>query len=84
MIEAMRTGTTGRPHDEEARRKTSEAQRRRSAWPPAAGKPWEPWEDALLGTMPDAEVAAKTDRTPRAVYDRRRQLGIARWREPKL
>jgi hypothetical protein len=61
----------------------SEAQRRRGVWPSAAERPSEPREDALLGTMPDAEVAAKTDRTLRAVYDRRRQLGITRWREPK-
>jgi hypothetical protein len=74
---------TGSRHTDEARRKMSEAQRRRGAWPPAAGRPSQPWEDALLGTMPDAEVATKTDRTSRAVYDRPRQLGITRWREPK-
>src|SRR5262249_61836974 len=34
--------------------------------------------DALLGTLPDAEVAERTGRTLQAVGDRRRTLGIYR------
>jgi hypothetical protein len=37
---------------------------------------WEPAEDALLGTMPDEEVAARTGRTLGAVRERRAKLDI--------
>ena len=37
---------------------------------------WTPEEDALLGTMFDAEVVTRTRRSVREVYARRRQLGI--------
>jgi hypothetical protein len=42
----------------------------------AAGRPWTPEEDALLGTMPDPEVARRTGRTPGAVQGRRAALDI--------
>jgi hypothetical protein len=80
----MRQGRLGKHHTEEARRKLSEAQRRRGLWPLAAGRPWTAEEEALLGTMADAEVAVRTNRTLQAVYDRRRKLGIPRWRGLKL
>jgi hypothetical protein len=38
---------------------------------------WTEEEVALLGTIPDEEVAAQTGRTKVAVYLKRRQLGIA-------
>jgi hypothetical protein len=45
-----------------------------------ANRPWTPEEDALLGTMFDAEVVARTGRQVRDVYARRRHLGIPAYR----
>jgi hypothetical protein len=39
---------------------------------------WTEEEVALLGTIPDAQVAAQTGRTKMAVLLKRRRLGIAR------
>jgi hypothetical protein len=44
-----------RPRSPEHRRKISEAMRRLGIRPPV-GRPWEPWETALLGTAEDGEV----------------------------
>jgi hypothetical protein len=44
------------------------------AW--ESGLPWQPWETALLGTMPDAEVVARTGRTLTAVRSVRQKLRI--------
>jgi hypothetical protein len=41
------------------------------------GPRWTKQQLAMLGTMPDAEVAAKTGRTPSAVRIMRTRLGIA-------
>jgi hypothetical protein len=57
----------------------SEVQRARGARPPAAGRPWEPEEDALLGTVPDEEVAERTGRTLNAVKGRRLVLNVDRF-----
>jgi hypothetical protein len=76
VVEAMRRGRLGKPHSEEARRKMSAAQRRRGAWPPAAGEPWTDDEDELLRTLPAAEVLRRTGRTLAAVYCRRRELEL--------
>ena len=48
------------------------------------GKPRAPAEDAVLGTMRDAEAAERTGHTWHGVRDRRRELGIPgfRAREP--
>jgi hypothetical protein len=73
VIEAMRQGRTGKPQSEETRRKISAASRARGAWPPAAGRPWTPEEDALL-TLPTAEAAARTGRSVGAVKCRRAEL----------
>ncbi|HVS39170.1 MAG TPA: hypothetical protein VMS17_26670 [Gemmataceae bacterium] len=54
----------------------TEAHKARGTWPPAAGRPWEPEEDAVLGTMADEEVAQRTGRTPQAVKCRRFVLDI--------
>jgi len=43
-------------------------------------RPWSPEEDALLGTMPDDEVARRTRRNRTAVFLRRQNLGIPSWR----
>jgi NUMOD3 motif len=76
VIEAMREGRTGKPHSEEARRKMSEAQRRRGTRPPKAGKPWTEDEDEAVRTLPGAEAAEATGRTLKAVWDRRRELEL--------
>src|SRR5258708_2242964 len=76
VIEAMRQGRTGKPHSAEARLKMREAQRRRGTRPPAAGKAWEPWEEALLGKVSDAEVARRMGRKQSAVKSWRQKLQI--------
>jgi hypothetical protein len=76
VIEAVRQAHLGTHHSEETRRRMSEAHKRRGTRPPAAGRPWTPEEDALLGTMPDSEVAQRTSRTPGAVAGRRVALDI--------
>jgi hypothetical protein len=74
VIEALRRGRTGKPHSEEVRRKISEANKRRGAWPPAAGRPWTEEEEELLQTLPVAEMVRRTGRTNSAVRSRRRKL----------
>jgi hypothetical protein len=76
VIDAVRRAHTGKRHSPEARRKMSEAQRRRGTWPPAAGKAWEPWEDELVRTLPRKEVARRTGRTVGAITGRRQTLGL--------
>jgi hypothetical protein len=76
VIEAMNDAWRGKTHTEEARRKMSEANKRRGAWPPAAGKPWQPWEDELVRTLPRNEVACRTGRTAGSVTGRRQSLGL--------
>jgi hypothetical protein len=39
------------------------------------GRPWTPEEDALLGTLPDGEVAERLGRSRIAVVDRRNCAG---------
>jgi hypothetical protein len=69
----------GQKPSKASRQKMSEAQKRRGAWPPAAGRPWNADEDGLLGTMPDAEVARRNRRSLNAVRNRRYTLGISRF-----
>lgn len=76
VIEAMRRANLGRNLSAEHRRKISEAARARGVRPPKAGRPWNLEEDALLGTMPDEQVAERTGRTLGAVRERRRLLDI--------
>jgi hypothetical protein len=72
----MRQAHIGTHPNDETRRRLSEAHKARRTRPPAAGRPWEPDEDALLGTMPDEEVARRTARTLGAVQNRRVVLDI--------
>ena len=75
VVEAIRRALQGKPLSAEARRKMSEAHRRRGTRPPKAGRPWTAAEDRLLRQLRPPEVAELTRRTLRAVYDRRRDLG---------
>ncbi len=75
--QALRVGSRGLPgHDTLVRLLN---RRRRGRRPRQPGRPWTPAEDRLVRTLPPAEAAARTGRTLRAVYQRRRTLGIARW-----
>jgi hypothetical protein len=65
---------TGRPHTAALRAKMSDAQRKRGAWPPAAGRPWTEAEYHVVATLPPAEAAKKTGRSLSAVYYRRGKL----------
>jgi hypothetical protein len=76
VMEALHRGNAGRKAGEQTRRRMSEAHRKRGTRPPAAGRAWEPWEDALLGVVSDAEVASRTGRTVWAAYRRRRRLHV--------
>jgi hypothetical protein len=76
VIEAMRKATIGRKLTPDHRRKLSEAQKRRGARPPAAGRSWASWEHELLLALPPADVAKQTGRTLRAVFLRRHKLGL--------
>jgi hypothetical protein len=67
----------GKGPSAEGRRRLSEFHKRRGTRPPAAGRPWTPDELALLGTLPDADVALRIDRTVGAVRWMRSRLGIA-------
>jgi hypothetical protein len=49
---------------------------RRLGHRPPVGELWTPEEDALLGTMPDAEVSRRIGRTIIAIRDRRRVLCV--------
>lgn len=59
-----------------AQKKAGQTRKERGYRPPAAGRPWEPWEEALLGQVPDADVVQQTGRSLTAVRCRRRVLGI--------
>src|SRR5262245_28161401 len=71
----MRKGRTGKPHDEEARAKMSEAHRRRGTLVPGT-QPWTAEEDESVRTLRPADAAEATGRTLVAVWSRRRALGL--------
>jgi hypothetical protein len=52
------------------------------AYQTARFPPWPAADAALLGTMPDTELAGRTGRTRDGVYKERRRRGIARYRKP--
>jgi hypothetical protein len=45
-------------------------------WPSPSGPLWTPAEDAMLGTMPDGQLAARIGRTAGSVAARRHKLRI--------
>src|SRR5262245_18902244 len=75
VVEAMRKGRTGKPHDEEARAKMSRAHKERDTLVPGT-KPWTAEEDEAVRTMRPAEAAEATGRTLVAGWARRRVLGL--------
>jgi hypothetical protein len=75
VVEAMRKGQTGKPHDEAARARMSEAHRRRGTLVPGT-KPWTAEEDEAVKTMRPKEAAERTGRTLQAVWARRQALGL--------
>ena len=54
----------------------SAAQRKRYEDLRAAGEGWQPEHEAMLGTMPDKQLARKLGLNPETVYRRRKTLGI--------
>jgi hypothetical protein len=78
------------PRSPEHGQHISAALRRIGHRPPDGARLWTAEEDALLGTMPDVEVARRIDRAVKAVRSRRRVLRIPstsgkcpRMREPR-
>ena len=76
VIEAMRKARLGKPLSAETRKKMSETHKRRGSRPINGTELWAPAEDALLATLPAAEVAKRTSRTVFAVRCRRQRLGL--------
>jgi len=76
FVEAMRRGRQAAPQSEETRARTSAALRRPGTRPPKAGRLWTPEADELVRTLPAAEAARRTGRTLKAVWARRRELGM--------
>jgi hypothetical protein len=74
--EKIRKARLGTKATAETRARMSEIHRQRGTRTPAAGVPWTAEEEALLGTMKDSDVAARTGRTLPAVRDRRYGLGV--------
>jgi hypothetical protein len=75
VIEAMRQANLGRKRSAETRRKMSAAKKGK---PRPPRRDWADWELALLGELPDDEVARRIGRSYASVGSRRRKKG----REP--
>ena len=75
VLDAAHAARRGSHHTEEARRKISEASRRRGAIVPGT-IPWTAEEDELVRTLPAEEVARRTGRSLIAVYTRRNRLKV--------
>ncbi len=75
VIEAMRQARLGMRHTEESRRKMSQSHRRRGTLVPGI-RVWTAEEDEWVRVLPAEEVARRTRRSLKAVYARRRRLGV--------
>jgi hypothetical protein len=75
VLDAAHAARRGSHHTEEARRRMSEAQRRRGALIPGT-VPWTTEEDELVRTLPAEEVVRRTRRSLIAVYTRRNRLRV--------
>jgi hypothetical protein len=65
-----------------ARAKELDLSQHLRAYQTARFPPWPAADAALLGTMPDIELARRLGRTRDAVHKERRRRGIARYRKP--
>lgn len=83
VMEPARQANIGRKPSRTARANMSAAQRARGARPPWLNPAWSAEDDALLKTLPAAEVAKRTGRTMGAVYARRSQLKLPDGRRRK-
>lgn len=84
VIEALVKANTGKKRSVESRQKQSATVKRLGIRPPKAGRAWTPDEEALLHTLPAAEVAKRTGRTLAAVYVRRQRLGLEDGRRTRM
>jgi hypothetical protein len=76
VIEAMAAARLGTKHTAQTRCRMSESHKRRGTRPPAAGQAWSAKEDEWLRTLGAGDVISLTGRTGRAVWARRRSLGL--------
>jgi hypothetical protein len=76
--QATGKGHKGLKHSAETRHRMSEAHRRRGTGGANPGRPWTPEEDALVWSLDAQEAARRTGRTVKAVWARRRKLGVNR------
>jgi hypothetical protein len=91
QIERIRASQLGKTMSAEARRKMSAAHKARGTRVPGNGPDWTPEQDALVRTLPAAEVARRTGRSLGAVYARwhplklpnRTAIGMRAKRKPK-
>ena len=65
---------------DQRRKKMCGAAKKKGAYPPAAGRPFTPAEDALLGTATDREIAEKTGRDEQSIFSRHKRRGIRAFR----
>jgi hypothetical protein len=77
ILDAMHEARRGSHHTEGARRKMSEAQRRRVALVPGT-VPWTAEEDELVRTLPAEEVVRRTGRSLSGVYAAKSAKGAGR------
>jgi hypothetical protein len=73
--QAVGAAQRGWPLSAETRRKMSAAHKARGTLVPGT-RLWTAAEDELVRTLPRGEAARRTGRTPQAVTDRRRKLGL--------
>jgi hypothetical protein len=75
VLEALLRANIGKKHTPEQRARRAEALRLRGGLPPG-GRVWEPEEVAMLGLVPDEEIAQRTGRSLGAVMCKRQKLRI--------
>jgi hypothetical protein len=76
VVEAMREGRTGKPHDGPTRARMSASHKARGTLV-LGTRLWTAGEDEAVRTLPPKEAARRTGRTLEAVYSRRAALGVA-------
>jgi DNA-binding MurR/RpiR family transcriptional regulator len=79
-LERMRQAHLGKRASATARANMSAAQIRRAQRERATGIGWQAKWDALLGTIPDEELAARVGVNPQTVYRSRKALGVPSYR----